>query len=88
MSPRWLLWGLLWSVCISCGTWLLAQKSQGPISKHESQVALYSICKTSNSDLLLDALHGKTWMLRGLENGDANWLPIPRIDSESEEIKL
>jgi predicted aspartyl protease len=33
---------------------------------------------------MLDAIHGKTWMLRRVADGKPTWLPIQRIESEKE----
>jgi hypothetical protein len=33
---------------------------------------------------MLDAMRGRTWVLRTLEKGQPTWLPVPRIDSEKE----
>lgn len=88
MYRRWFLLGLVGSICLACGTWLLAQKTDDQPPRRGNQAAVYSICRSGNIDLLLDSVHGKTWGLRKLENGNASWLPIPRIDSEKEGMQL
>lgn len=69
---------------LGCGTWLLAQRSQDSPPKSGGEPTVYSICNPSNDVLMLDALRGKTWILRRRENGKPTWLPVPRIDSEKE----
>ena len=80
---------LILVIAALCGcTWLLAKPSQDPSSKPGKQPAAYSIHHFNNDALMLDALRGKTWMLRKVEDGTPTWLPIPRIDSEKEVAHL
>ncbi len=69
---------------LGAGTWLLAQSSPNPPPKSERQSAGFSLCNHNNDVLMLDGIHGKTWMLRKVEAGKPTWIPIPRIDSEKE----
>lgn len=75
-------------VALGVGTWLLAKPSQDTSTKSGKQPAAYSICNLNNNVLMFDALHGKTWMLRRVEDTMPTWLPIPRIDSEKEAAHL
>ncbi len=88
MSRRWSLLGFLSIICLCYGGWLLARNPPDRSAKSGNQTAIYSLCQSSNGDLLFDSQQGKTWVLRKLENGDPVWLPIPRIDSEKEAAKL
>jgi hypothetical protein len=68
--------------------WLLALQSKDTSPKPEHPTVKYVVQQTGNGALMLDPLHGKTWMLRREDNGNALWLPIPRIDSEKEAVPL
>lgn len=71
-------------IALGFGTWLLADRSHESSPKSGRETPLFSICNSNDNVLLLDSLHGKTWMLRSLENGKPAWLPVTRIDSEKE----
>ena len=78
---------MIWIVGVAClcgWSWLIGQQSPVRSAKPESKVSSYSLSKSGSSDLLLESVQGKTWMLRRLGNGDPAWLPIPRIDSDKE----
>lgn len=79
---------LLVVAALGGGAWLFARKPQDVPPKSESQAAIYSICHLNNDIIMLDALRGKTWMLRKVGDGTPAWLTIPRIDSDKEAAQL
>ena len=79
---------ILLAAALGSGALLLAQQTHDLPLKSESQAAAYSICQVNNDVLMLDAQHGKTWMLGKGEDRTPTWLPIPKIDSEKEATQL
>ncbi len=79
---------LLCILFLGCGSWLLAQHSPTLQTTAEGSAAKYTICNTGPCTLMFEPGRGKTWMLRKLDSGEPNWLPIPRIDSEKEAAAL
>ncbi|HEY7331232.1 MAG TPA: aspartyl protease family protein [Gemmataceae bacterium] len=81
--------GLILVVAVlSGGTWLLARKPHDSPPKSANQATVYSISHLNNDVLMLDAIHGKTWILREIEDGMPTWLSLPKIDSDKEAAHL
>ncbi len=75
-------------VSLAFGSWLLALRSQDVSPKPENSNTRYIVQHAGDCALMLDPHHGKTWMLRRQDNGNAIWLPILKIDSEKEASQL
>jgi len=75
-------------VALGISTWLVAEQFPNSPPKSERAFTIYSIRNVNGDILMLDALRGKTWMLRIVKDDQPTWLSIPRIDSEAEAMRL
>jgi hypothetical protein len=72
-------------VLILLGGWAAAQQGPANPPALASPAPRYAVAPAGEVAVLLDTASGKSWLLnRPTAQGEAVWLPIPRIDDATE----